>query len=54
MGPRGSWSVGVFNPLRYAVTDRIELQGHPLLFFVAPHLDARFAVVRRGGEDGRS
>ncbi|QRN98079.1 hypothetical protein JRI60_03110 [Archangium violaceum] len=46
VGPRGSWSVGVFNPLRLAVHDRVELQTHPLLFFVAPHVDARFALVR--------
>lgn len=46
VGPRGSWSVGVFNPLRIAVHEGLELQTHPLLFFVAPHVDARFALVR--------
>lgn len=46
VGPRGSWSVGVFNPLRIAVHEDIELQTHPLLFFVAPHVDARFALLR--------
>ncbi|MFY0572777.1 hypothetical protein ACN28E_54355 [Archangium lansingense] len=46
VGPRGSWSVGVFNPLRIAVHDNVELQTHPLLFFVAPHVDARFALLR--------
>lgn len=46
VGKKGSWSVGVFNPLRIAVHDRVELQANPLLFFVAPHLDARFALVQ--------
>lgn len=46
VGPRGSWSVGVFNPLRIAVHEDIELQTHPLLFFVAPNVDARFALLR--------
>jgi hypothetical protein len=46
VGPRGSWSVGVFNPLRIAVHDSVELQTHPLLFFVAPNVDARFALLR--------
>ena len=46
VGPRGSWSVGVFNPLRIAVHEGFELQTHPLLFFVAPNVDARFALVR--------
>ncbi len=46
VGARGSWSVGVFNPLRIAVLDGLELQTHPLLFFVAPHVDARLALVR--------
>jgi hypothetical protein len=38
--------VGVFNPLRIAVHEGLELQTHPLLFFVAPNVDARFALVR--------
>jgi len=46
VGPPGSWSVGVFDPLRYGLADRVELQAHPLLFFVAPHLDVRAALVK--------
>jgi len=38
--------VGVFNPLRLAILDGLELQTHPLVFLVAPNLDARFALVR--------
>lgn len=46
VGRRGSWSVGVFNPLRFAPFEGVELQAHPLAFLVAPNLDARFALVR--------
>lgn len=52
VGNKGSYSVGVFNPLRIAFTDRVELQAHPLLFFVAPHLDARFAILKNAVESG--
>ena len=46
VGPKGSYSVGVFNPFRIAVTDRLELEANPLLFFVAPHATARFGILR--------
>ena len=46
VGNAGSYSVGIFNPLRVAVNDRLELAAHPLVFFVAPHLDVRFAVIK--------
>jgi len=52
VGNKGSYSVGVFNPLRIAFTDRVELQAQPLLFFVAPHLDARFAILKPTVEPG--
>ncbi len=46
VGKKGSWSVGVFAPLRFAVTDWLELSGHPLLFFVDPNVTARFGLLR--------
>jgi hypothetical protein len=46
VGARGSWSVGVFNPLRIAVHDRVELEANPLVFFVAPHVNARFSLLQ--------
>ena len=52
VGNKGSYSVGIFNPLRLAFTDRVELQAQPLLFFVAPHLDARFAILKPPVEAG--
>ncbi len=44
--PQGSWSVGVFNPARYALTDRWELEVHPLAFFVAPHATGRYGLLQ--------
>jgi hypothetical protein len=41
----GHYSVGVFNPLTVSVGSDVELQAHPLLFFVAPHLLVRVAHV---------
>jgi hypothetical protein len=46
VGPKGSWSLGVFYPLRLALTDWFEVQTHPLLFFVAPNVTGRLALVR--------
>lgn len=51
VGDRGSWSVGVFNPLRIAVHDRVELEANPLVFFVAPHVNARFAILKGAKAD---
>jgi hypothetical protein len=48
VGDKGSWSVGVFNPFRYAFHNRFEFQVNPLLFFVAPHADLRFAILKEG------
>ncbi len=53
VGNAGSYSVGIFNPLRIAFTDRVELQANPLLFFVAPHLDVRFAILKPAVEAGK-
>lgn len=47
--PAGGWSVGVWHPARCGVTDRVELRAHPLLFFVAPHVDARVRLATVGG-----
>jgi hypothetical protein len=46
VGPKGRWSSGIFNPLRIAISDDIEVETHPLLFFVAPNLTGRFALVK--------
>lgn len=38
---KGRFEVGVFGPLRYGVTDNVELATHPLAFFVVPNLTAK-------------
>lgn len=43
VGPVWTGSVGVFNPLRLAVADGVELEVHPLIFLTAPHVDVRVA-----------
>jgi hypothetical protein len=41
--PKGRWTIGIFQPLRYGVSDRIELSAHPLLFLLLPNLSAKWA-----------
>lgn len=38
---QGRWEIGLFGPLRYGLTDRLELSTHPLFFFVSPNLQAK-------------
>jgi hypothetical protein len=51
VGDKGSWSVGIFNPLRIAVHDRIELEAAPLVFFIAPNLNVRYAILKDAKPD---
>jgi hypothetical protein len=56
VGKQGDYSVGLFNPLRIAVLDGFELEANPLVFFVAPHVNARLRLfggpLRLAGEAG--
>lgn len=45
---QGSWEVGLFGPLRYGVSDSVELSAHPLLFFVVPNLQAKIGWTGEG------
>jgi len=45
VGKQGDYSVGIFNPLRIAILDGLELEANPLVFFVAPHVNARFRLI---------
>jgi len=45
VGKQGDYSVGIFNPLRIAIVDGIELEANPLVFFVAPNVNARFRLL---------
>jgi hypothetical protein len=37
--PAGAGEIGLFQPLRYGLTDSVEIIGHPLLSLVAPAVD---------------
>ena len=50
---KGEWSVGVFNPLSLSPQEGVELELHPLLFFSAPHLQARFDHGEVGSDGWR-
>lgn len=48
VAPKGSWSVGVFNPLRWAAIDGLELEAHPLVWLGAPHMTVRWRHLNGG------
>lgn len=50
LSPRGGLSIGIFNPLRVALRDGLEVSTHPLLFFVAPNAVLRVAHVGVPGD----
>jgi hypothetical protein len=43
VGRKGDWSIGVFDPIKVAVHDGVELKGPSLLLVVAPSLTVRAA-----------
>jgi len=46
--PEGRTEVGLFGPARVGLSSDVELQAHPLWFFVAPHVGAKVQFVRCG------
>ena len=46
--PRGRWCVGIFQPLRTAVSEHIELSLHPLLFPLLPNVSLKWAHGHQG------
>jgi hypothetical protein len=46
--PERRFEVGLFQPLRYGLTESVELSTHPLLFFVMPNLSAKWAHTQLG------
>jgi hypothetical protein len=47
--PKGAWSVGLFNPLNWQVSERVGLEVHPLAFFAAPHLTLSHQLSTHNG-----
>ncbi len=43
--PQGRIEAGLFHPIRWGVTDDIELAAHPLLEIALPHLDAKIRWI---------
>lgn len=41
--PKGRWEIGLFQPLRYGQTDRLEWSTHPILNLVIPNLSVKIA-----------
>ena len=41
LGPKGSWSIGLFDPAKLSLSDQVEFEVHPILFPVAPNLVLR-------------
>ncbi|MEN8194178.1 MAG: hypothetical protein ABFS12_15245 [Bacteroidota bacterium] len=41
--PEGRWEVGVFHPLRYGLSEKVELAAHPILFFVMPNISLKWS-----------
>ncbi len=46
--PAQRWEVGLFQPLRYGLTDTVELSTHPLTDTIAPALTAKIALPKVG------
>jgi hypothetical protein len=43
--PEGRTEIGLFGPARQGLSSDVELQAHPLWFFVAPHFGAKLHLV---------
>lgn len=42
-----SYSVGIFNPFRLNLNERIALEAHPIFFFLAPHMELHYAHLKQ-------
>ena len=47
--PEGRWEFGIFHPLHWGVTERVELSTHPILTAVMPHVDAKVSWFAEDG-----
>ncbi|MBA2662086.1 MAG: hypothetical protein H0U74_07295 [Bradymonadaceae bacterium] len=46
--PEGRFELGLFGPLRYGLSERVELSAYPLYFFVIPNISAKYALMASG------
>lgn len=49
MSGQGRLEVGVFSPLRWALSDRLEVSLHPVAFYLVPNLDVKLGWGEPGG-----
>jgi endonuclease/exonuclease/phosphatase family metal-dependent hydrolase len=47
--PAGRWEVGLFQSLRHAWSESVELSTHPLAFFLIPNLSVKWSHGSRNG-----
>jgi hypothetical protein len=47
--PDGRWELGVFQSLRYGLSETVEGSTHPLAFFLIPNLDVKWAHGSKNG-----
>ena len=47
--PEGRWEAGVFHPLRYGWSERVEFSTHPILFFVMPNFSVKWSQGSTAG-----
>ncbi|HKJ69454.1 MAG TPA: hypothetical protein VKA68_15965, partial [bacterium] len=47
--PESAFQVGMFQPLRYGLSDKIELSSHPILDFVIPNLSVKISHGENAG-----
>ncbi len=47
--PAGRWELGVFQSLRYGLSETVEASTHPLAFFLIPNLDVKWAHGSKNG-----
>lgn len=45
--PQGRLEVGIFHPLRYGLSERVELATHPILFFVMPNISLKWSHIQK-------
>lgn len=48
IGAQGSSSIGVFNPATYVLRSNMQLELHPLVFFIAPHATLKVEHITAG------
>ena len=47
--PAGRWEIGLFQALRYAWSESVEVSTHPLAFFLIPNLSVKWSHGSRNG-----